>query len=109
MTAMTMDRKRIQLHEELCKLLGSRNCYFCPPAGLNMKYPGIRYEQSNAPWKRHANNKIYTFKQHYTLMVIDYDPDTNIPDKLIEHFPYCSLERSYSTDGLNHFILSLYY
>lgn len=106
---MIQEKRRLKLHEEMCQLLGSRNCYFRPPTGLNMKYPCIRYDFSSAPGTRYADNRIYLFMQHYTLMVIDYDPDSEIPEKLMEKFPYCKLERSYQTDGLNHFILSLYY
>lgn len=106
---MTQETKRLKLHEELCELLGSRYCYFCPPTGLSMKYPCIRYETSSAPREVYADNRIYLFKQHYTLTVIDYDPDTEIPEKLIGKFPYCRLDRSYEADGLNHFILSLFY
>lgn len=104
-----MGKNRLQLHEELCKLLGSRNCYFCPPTGLTMKYPCIRYNTS-PPDTTYADNKVYLFKQHYTLMVIDYDPDTEIPGKLMEHFPYCRMDRPpYQVDGLNHFVYSLYF
>lgn len=103
-----MGKSRLQLHEKLCDLLGSRNCYFCPPTGLNMKYPCIRYETSK-PSAKYADNKIYLFMQHYTLTVIDYDPDTDIPNRLMEIFPYCSFDRAYQVDELNHFVLSLFY
>ena len=39
-----MDR-RLQLHEELCSVLGSRNVYFQPPETIKLTYPCIIYSK----------------------------------------------------------------
>lgn len=106
---MNLSKRRENLHEILCEILGSRYCYFSPPTGLKMKYPCIRYEYSNGD-ANYANNKIYMFHTKYTLTVIDYDPDSFIPEKLLEELAYVRLTRPpYVTDGLNHWVFDLYY
>ena len=102
-----MTRSRLTLHEELCTVLGSRNCYFSPPS--IMEYPCIKYERE-APDINHADNISYFEANAWMLTIIDTNPDSEIPKRLIEHFPqYCSKNREYATDGLYHFIYRLYY
>lgn len=99
---------RLLLHEELCDLLGSRNAYFQPPASVTMKYDAIRYALSGKDLKR-ANNKIYQSVNKYEGVIITKDPDSELPDKLLNRFPMCSLGRPYTADNLNHFPFTLYY
>lgn len=100
--------KRLQLQAELIQVLGSNNVYFQPPETLKMKYPCIRYNKAR-PRVDNADNKRYFKKNHYELVVIDTDPDTEIPERLAEHFPYCSIDRPYTADNLTHCTLDLYY
>ena len=99
---------RLQLHEELCSILGSRNVYFQPPETLKMDYPCIRYFRSGVDQK-HANDGGYISTNRYELTVIDYAPDSDIPDKILAHFPRCRFDRLYIADNLNHFVLTLYF
>lgn len=99
---------RLQLHEELCSILGSRNVYFQPPETLEMDYPCIRYSRSGID-RKHANDGGYISTNRYELTVIDYDPDSDIPDKILTHFPRCRFDRAYIADNLNHFVLTLYF
>lgn len=96
------------LHEELCTILGSRNCYFQPPASLRMQYDAIRYELGGKDTVR-ANNRLYKFINQYEGVVITRDPDTTIPDKLLSHFEMCSFGRPYTADNLNHYPFTIYY
>lgn len=100
--------KRLSLDKELRFILGSNNVYFQPPESLKMHYPCIRYTKAR-PDVKHADNKKYLKTNHYELTVIDIDPDTDIPDRLVEHFQYCSIDRYYSADNLTHCSLDLYY
>ena len=102
-----MDRS-LKLQEELEILLGSRNVYFQPPSTLMMKYPCIRYSKKGNDAK-HANDRIYKTMNRYEGVVIDYDPDTTIPDQILHHFPMCSLGSGYVADNLNHYPFTLYY
>lgn len=100
--------KRLQLQAELMQVLGSNNVYFQPPETLKMKYPCIRCVKVR-PMVDHADNMKYFHMNHYELTVIDTDPDTEIPERLAEHFPYCSIDRYYTADNLTHCSLDLYY
>lgn len=99
---------RLELHEELCELLGTRNVYFQSPASVIMKYDAIRYWLSN-PNLNHANDKIYLKINKYEGVVITRDPDSTIPDAILHHFQMCSLGKPYVADNLNHFPFTLYY
>ena len=99
---------RLELHEELCDILGSRNVYFQPPASIKLNYPCIVYSISSIN-KQNANDKMYKSMNEYKVVVIDSDPDSEIPNKIISHFPMCRFDRPYTSDNLNHSVLSLYY
>lgn len=99
---------RLNLHEELCALLGSRNVYFNPPEAVKLKYPCIKYSIAGMDTKR-ANNSIYSNKLRYTITVIDDDPDSEIYARILPHFKMCSFDRTYPANNLNHFVLTLYY
>ena len=99
---------RLDLHEELCTILGSRNVYFQAPSSVKMQYDAIRYELSDKDLKR-ANDKIYQKTNQYSGVVITRDPDTTIPDEILSHFEMCSFGRPYTSDNLNHYPFTLYY
>ena len=98
---------RLKLHEELCELLGSRNVYFQPPESLKLDYPCIVYSMNGAKEKR-ANDRIYNSMNEYEVIVIDYDPDSEIPDK-IASLPMCRSNRMFTNDNLNHYVFDIYY
>ena len=98
---------RLDLHETLCNILGSRNVYFQPPESVKMEYPAIKYSLSNMK-NNHANDKVYTQSRSYQIIVIDKSPDSMISDK-ISKLPYCKFDRSYASDRLNHYVYTLYY
>ena len=99
---------RLELHEELCEVLGSRNVYFQAPASVKMQYDAIRYSLGGKDLKR-ANNKIYKSMNKYEGVIITRDPDTTIPDELLAHFEMCSFGRPYTADNLNHYPFTIYY
>lgn len=100
-------RTRVSLHNELCEVLGATDrVYFSAPT--HMKYPCIRYDD-NGDEINYGDNKRYYVKRRWTITVIDPDPDSEIPANLMEHFDYCSKDRVYASDGLFHFVLSLFY
>lgn len=99
---------RLKLQEELCSLLGSRNVYFQPPESFKMKYPCIRYTKSDIDAKN-ADDRKYKVTNKFELVVIDPDPDSALPELILEHFQMCSFGRAYQADNLNHTILYLYY
>ena len=100
--------RRLELHEEFCEILGTRNVYFQPPESIALEYPGIKYSISGMDTKR-ANNKLYKNTIRYEVIVIDPDPDSRIPYDILGHFEMCNFDRWYTSDNLNHFVLTLYY
>lgn len=98
---------RLELHEKLCDILGSRNVYFQPPESIKMKYPAIVYKRDNIRNYK-ANNGVYRQKTVYQVTVIDKDPDSEVVYKL-SVMPYCQFNRHYTADNLNHDIFQIYY
>lgn len=98
---------RQELQAKLEELLGSRNVYYNPPETLKISYPAIIYYKSKIETRK-ANNSTYSKNTRYDITVIDRRPDNPVIDKLME-LPYCSYDRPYKSDNLNHDVLSLYY
>lgn len=98
---------RLELHNELTKILGSGFAYFQPPESVKMTYPCIVYSLDNINTK-HADDKPYVKTKRYSVMIIDKDPDSEIPDRMLT-LPMCSFNRFYTVDNLNHWVFSLYF
>lgn len=102
--------RRKALNQELIKLLGSSNVYFNPPESIKLKYPCVVYNESNKNLLS-ADNKKYRLLNQYQLTVIDRDADhgSAVTDAILESLQYCSLEREFIYDELNHWVLRLFY
>lgn len=99
---------RLELHEGFKTILGTNFVYFNPPESVKMTYPCIRYTLG-APNQRRANGRIYKNTNRYEVTVIDYDPESEIPDRIQQMYPYVSIDRRYTADNLNHTVLTLYH
>lgn len=97
---------RLDLHEKLCAILGTRNAYFQPPASVQMKYPAIVYRRKDID-TRFANNAVYMQSSSYEVVLIDKNPDSEFVDKILR-LPYCSYDRHYTADNLNHDVFTIY-
>lgn len=102
-----MEKRRLELHEKLCEILGSRNVYFQPPSSKKMNYPAIVYTLSNIR-KTSADNISYVQRPAYELTLIDRDPDNDVVEKLAS-LPNCRFDRPFVSDNLNHYVFTLYY
>ena len=102
-----MAKPRIELQRILENLLGSRNVYFQPPETVKLQYPCIVYELGDIDVV-HADNEKYVTKKMYTVMLMDKKPDSELIDKLIL-LPYCSFDRHYAAENVNHDIFTLYF
>lgn len=98
---------RLELHEILCDILGSRHVYFQPPSSVKMVYPAIVYSR-NSISNDFANNLVYKQSLGYTVTVIDEDPDSEIVEK-VSKLPMCSFDRHFTSDNLNHDVFTIYY
>jgi hypothetical protein len=83
------------------------NVYFQPPPNTQMKYPCILYSRDDVE-AAHADNVPYRLTKRYQVTVIDSDPDSSIPDKLAA-LPFCSFDRHFATDNLNHDVYNLFF
>lgn len=97
---------RLELQKLLEELLGSKNVYYQPPESAKMEYPAIKYSKESISTKK-ANDHLYLANTRYKLIVIDRRPNNPVIQKLLE-LPYCSYDRSYQADNLNHDVLTLY-
>lgn len=103
---------RLELHNKLVELNGTTGekesrVYFQPPSSVSMKYPCIRYSKSGIRQFR-ANNGNYRLVDEYEIIVIDPNPDSELPAAIMLTFPMCSFDRMYTANNLNHFVLKLY-
>jgi len=96
---------RLELHEILCEILGSRNVYYQPPESVKMRYPAIVYSRDNI-MNTFANNAVYTQKRSYQIIVIDKDPDSEIVER-VSRLPMCSFNRHFKSDNLNHDVFNI--
>ena len=99
--------KREELHEKFVSILGSRNVYFQPPAGLHLKYPAIVYKLSDIN-NTFADNEVYKQSFYYQVTVIDSDPDNEI-FKLVSSLPGTRFNQYFVSDNLNHYVFTIYY
>lgn len=98
---------RLELQTELENILGSRNVYFQPPSSVRMQYPAIVYSRKDIE-KRSANDGTYRKLPSYEVILIDKNPDSSFVEKIFD-LPYCSFDRHYISDNLNHDVFTLYY
>lgn len=100
-------RSRLDLHNELIDILGSKNVYFQPPENIKLKYPCIVYYRSDIrpDW---ADNIPYQLYKQYKITLIYKDPDSELPDK-IALLPYTRMSNHMVSDNLNHDIFTIFY
>lgn len=105
---------RVDLHRELQNILetygdGNRkDVYFQPPESIRMSYPAIVYELSGLSDNK-ANNSAYFLGREYSVTYMTNDPDNELVDVFETFFKFCKFSRSFISNGLNHYIFTLYY
>lgn len=97
---------RIELHEKLCNILGSRNVYFQPPESVKLAYPAIIYSLSGIR-RIFADNRGYMLVPSYEAILVDKNPDSEYIEQILT-LPHSSFDRSYAADNLNHFVFTIY-
>lgn len=97
---------RLDLQAEFERILGSRNVYFQPPESVRMSYPAIVYSLKTIK-KDFANNLSYIVSPGYEATLIDKDPDSKYVEDILT-LPYCSFDRFFTSDNLNHWTFTLF-
>lgn len=98
---------RLKLHAKLKSILGSDHVYFQPPETIHLEYPCIIYHVESAAIKR-ADDICYKVSARYGLLIIDRNPDSDIPSRLLS-LPMCSPGTVYTADNLYHYPFTLYF
>ena len=98
---------RLDLQAKFEEILGSRNVYFQPPASVKLKYPAIVYARKDID-SIFADNGMYRNMPRYDVTLIDKNPDSPFIEQILA-LPYCSHDRSYTADNLNHDVFNIYY
>jgi len=97
--------QRLELHQLLETF--AENVYFQPPTNIQLKYPCIIYHRDWAETK-FADDKPYNHTLRYMVMVIDPNPDSEIPAK-VASMPLSLFNRFYTADNLNHDVFNVYF
>lgn len=100
--------KRIELHEKLCSILGSRNVYYQDPGEDKMIYPAIVYELSGIQ-TQYADNISYKRAKRYMIKLIQPDPDTPFVDEILSEFSKISFERRYKENNQYHDVFNIWW
>lgn len=98
---------RLELHEELASILGTRNVYYQPPESVKINYPAIIYSRADID-NAFADNGVYGQKHKYRIVVVDANPDSNFVYK-ISILKTAKFERHYAVNNLNHDSFVIYY
>lgn len=97
---------RLEFHEALCTALGSRNVYFNPPEGLQMKFPAIVYKRT-IPGAEHADDLNYLNHVAYEVTLIEKETGSTKVFDLLK-FKMSKWNRHYVVEGMNHDKLTIY-
>lgn len=106
--ANDLETSRLKLHEEFETKLGIGNRYFQPPESIKLKYPAVVYDLYRLN-QRFANDAPYRKLPCYSVSIITRSADIDYISKMLDSFRYCSLERVYVADNLQHYNFILYY
>jgi len=104
-----MDRRN-ELHQLLKSLYinGTPHVYYQPPKDQQIIYPCIVYKLDDMP-ALHANNYPYAVGHRYQVTVMDKNPESPLRERVAQ-LPTARMKTSpYSSDGLHHFVFSIYY
>lgn len=71
-----------------------------------MQYPCIRYERARSD-TAFAGNAPYRTTKRYTVTVMDTDPESDIPKRVIL-LPMCSHSTSFVADDINHDVFDIF-
>lgn len=100
--------RRLQLHEKLCEILGTRNVYFQPPESIKIKYDAIVYKVQDRNDLR-ADDAQYRNLIGYEVSYITRNPDSSIPDTILQSFTYVTHNNTLVVDNLHHEVFTIYY
>lgn len=90
----------------LRKAVDHNRVYFQPPENLRMDYPAVVFHLSRNK-SVHASDGRFKDSQEYTVTLITEDPQPDVLDAILD-IPYTTLESTYVSKGMNHFVFTTY-
>lgn len=99
--------ERMDLESRLIDIMKTNHVYYQPPETIKMKYPAIVYFLDDIN-HLYANDSKYKEDRSYTITLIDRNPESIYIDDILA-LPYCSFDRHFVTDNLNHFIFNIFW
>ena len=97
---------RLELQTRFEDILDSKNVYYQPPESVKLQYPAIVYKRREFVIRK-ANNRNYMAVPGFEVTLIDKHPDSDYILPLLE-LPFCSHDRHYTADNLNHDVFRIY-
>lgn len=98
---------RLDLQAKFEAILGSRNVYFQPPESVKLSYPAIVYAIKDVE-TTFADNRAYLKAPSYEVTLIDKNPDNAFVEAILD-IPYCTFDRHFKADNLNHYVFTLFH
>lgn len=98
--AMSLEARRLKLHELLKSFLGSNRVYYQPPSNIKLEYPCIVYSLRDIDGKR-ADNSRYIENAIFDVSYIHVGVDDNVVGDLAR-LPYVIYDRHYVSENLSH-------
>lgn len=102
------DPRRVLLRELLKSFDGIGTLYYQPRENIKMVFPCTLYRRDSSSSTTYADNVKYRHKKRWQITHICSDPDCSVPDQ-IEALPLCTFDRTFTSDDLNHSVLTLYF
>lgn len=99
---------RLQLQDELERILGTSEVYYQPPESKKLKYPCIIYEIDDT-YTRKADNKNYIFVNRYHIKHLFKSNDNDLRKDLLDNFEMMTHDNRMVVDGLYNDDFTLYY
>lgn len=94
------------LLHSLRQVVNHDRVYFQPPENLKIGYPAIVFHLSKIEIDR-ASDVPYKGAKEYSVTLITKDPEPDVIDEILK-IPYSSLDTTYISDGMNHFVFTVY-
>lgn len=104
---MAFRDRRLELHNLLLSIMTNGNVYHEPPESVKLKYPCIVYERDR-DFSFFANDERYNKRLRYTITLIDKKSVSDYIEPILA-LKYCTLDRHFTSDDLNHDVFTLYF
>lgn len=104
---MAIQDRRLELHSLLLSIMTNGNVYHQPPESVKLQFPCIVYERARDR-ALYADDSAYVRKIRYTVTLIDKKSVSDFLEPLMA-LPYCTYDRHFTSDDLNHDVFTIYY